>query len=402
MEKFNIDIIKRILKDINIKPLSISEKDLLEIWNDSIKRAKIIEASQKIYINSIILVKNQEENIKDSIKSALRTSDHTFVFDTGSTDKTIEIIKKTFSADDLTLKKILWKENYSYMRNLAASYVPDGWVLILDSDEVIEPHVNLKYLKLILGFIDYLFPKNSVSISFKQKAEGVSAFAWPERMYKKNNNIRFYGYVHEELRADSLISIQSQFVVVNKGTSDTEIAKFNKSKRYFNLCLKSFKEEPNYIKWIALMPINEALKYDSSWYLRTLRKYIKLIDTGTSTSIYNNYIAINYIHALLVGKQDVTAAAKATEWALTKFPTDSRLYAYKYEIKNFLLANQALNVIIELRQSINYLKSVSNENKWQQYSISESIGLLEQTLSKLLIKAEEYDIASNLSQSEKK
>lgn len=292
MERFNKRFLEQFCLDINLQSLGKNKKEIFDFLDSKKDIQNIEENAKKIKINSIILVKNQENYIKNAVMSALQTSDYTYVFDTGSTDKTVDIITESFENEPVMIKHIKWKENYAYMRNLAAKYVPDGWILVLDSDEIISPDVNLSYLKLLLAFLDFLFSSKDISITFKQEAIGMNAFSWPERMYRKRNSIRFYGYVHEELRSDQLITIQTSFTVKNQGTSEFETSKFNKQERYFQLSLKNYDAEPNNTKWLALMPIIEALNANEDWYLGELEKNIQRILKNKNKSLYDVYILV--------------------------------------------------------------------------------------------------------------
>lgn len=118
MNMIKNNIVQRIAKDLNLKDINLSIRDLNLIWNDDEKRKIIETRSENISLNSIILIKNKEK-IKASIKSALDHSDYLYIFDTGSNDKTVEVIKNLLPNKKLTFKQIEWKVKYLYMRNLA-------------------------------------------------------------------------------------------------------------------------------------------------------------------------------------------------------------------------------------------------------------------------------------------
>lgn len=71
--------------------------------------------------------------------------------------------------------------------------------------------------------------------------------------------------------------------------------------------------------------------------------------------------------------------------------------AYRYLAENILLENQSLKVINELRGSVRNLESRdTSQSRWQSDSIEGTISSLESSLSSLLIKAGQYDIALNI------
>lgn len=96
-------------------------------------------------ISIVMIVKNGAQTIKRSLES-LEDFDDVVVYDNGSDDDTIEIASKY---KNVTLVKGDFL-GFGETKNRAASYAKHDWVLILDSDEVIEKELNetLKSIKL--------------------------------------------------------------------------------------------------------------------------------------------------------------------------------------------------------------------------------------------------------------
>ena len=91
------DFITFFIENFNLKDLDITERNLLEIWNEN--KQEIILKSIRIKINSVTLVKNQEAHISQSIESSKIIADKIFIFDTGSTDGTVKVIEKEQKVD---------------------------------------------------------------------------------------------------------------------------------------------------------------------------------------------------------------------------------------------------------------------------------------------------------------
>lgn len=106
----------------------------------------------KLPISVIILTYNEENNITDCLNSIYDWADEIFVVDSGSTDRTMEIIKRY--TDKLYQHPF---ENFARQRNWAQGSLPikNEWVLHLDADERISPEL-LSELKRIFSssFID--------------------------------------------------------------------------------------------------------------------------------------------------------------------------------------------------------------------------------------------------------
>ena len=82
----------------------------------------------------VILTKNEEKNITDVINNVKTLADEILVVDSGSTDKTVELAKKSGA-------KVIyraWDNDFSAQRNFAIDNVTTDWLLFLDADERID------------------------------------------------------------------------------------------------------------------------------------------------------------------------------------------------------------------------------------------------------------------------
>lgn len=84
-------------------------------------------------ISIVIIVKNGEKTIKNTLNSVKKFSD-VVVYDNGSTDKTIKIAQSYVNVN-LIQGDFL---GFGPTKNKAATYAKNDWVLSLDSDEVID------------------------------------------------------------------------------------------------------------------------------------------------------------------------------------------------------------------------------------------------------------------------
>lgn len=94
-------------------------------------------------ISTIIITKNEEQNIAACIESVLWT-DEIIVLDSGSTDKTLDICKKyapkvkTYAAD--------WP-GFGKQKNRALELATSTWVLSIDADERATPELKQEILR---------------------------------------------------------------------------------------------------------------------------------------------------------------------------------------------------------------------------------------------------------------
>lgn len=102
------------------------------------------------HISAVVLAKNCGDTIGNTLES-LRDFANVVVYDNGSTDNTIDIAK-SFENVDLVCGEF---KGFGWSKNRAASYAKNDWVLIIDSDEVIQANLieTLKTKELERGTV---------------------------------------------------------------------------------------------------------------------------------------------------------------------------------------------------------------------------------------------------------
>lgn len=83
-------------------------------------------------ISTIIITKNEEENLEKCIKS-VKWCDEVIVIDDNSTDRTLEIAKKY----DAVVYPHPLNNDFSKQRNFGMSKAKNEWIFFVDSDEVV-------------------------------------------------------------------------------------------------------------------------------------------------------------------------------------------------------------------------------------------------------------------------
>lgn len=93
---------------------------------------------EKLPLSVIVLTFNEEQNIGPCLESIVPWAQEVFVVDSGSTDRTLEIVSK-YGAQVLTHPF----KNYSHQRNWAQDNVPlsHEWVFHIDADERVSPEL---------------------------------------------------------------------------------------------------------------------------------------------------------------------------------------------------------------------------------------------------------------------
>ena len=145
-------------------------------------------------ITIAILTRNNERTLAKTLESTKRFSE-VILLDTGSKDSTLEIAKKypnvkIFSSDF---------DNFGKLRNEAANYASNDWILALDSDEVISNELFEEMQKLHLeNNVCYEIP----FLNFYNNKQIKCCGWYPEshvRFYNKTHTSFDNSFVHEKV-----------------------------------------------------------------------------------------------------------------------------------------------------------------------------------------------------------
>ncbi|MFA6789154.1 MAG: glycosyltransferase family 2 protein [Arcobacteraceae bacterium] len=145
-------------------------------------------------ISVVVLAKNNENTIEKTLKS-LTQFDDVVVYDNGSMDKTLEIVNR-FHNVNLVQGEF---KGFGWTKNHAASFAKNDWILIIDSDEVVDAQL-LEVLKT-----KTLDEKTVYKLNFKAfyKDIQVKFCGWNNQKIKRLYNKTQTGYnsndVHEDI-----------------------------------------------------------------------------------------------------------------------------------------------------------------------------------------------------------
>ena len=96
-------------------------------------------------LSVVIICKNEEEVIGKTVQSLEGLCDDIIVYDNGSTDNTIEQVRKF----NVQLRQGTW-EGFGRTKNKAMALAKYDWILSLDADEAIDPELKKSLLALKL------------------------------------------------------------------------------------------------------------------------------------------------------------------------------------------------------------------------------------------------------------
>ncbi|MGX5481508.1 tetratricopeptide repeat-containing glycosyltransferase family 2 protein [Bacillus thuringiensis] len=163
---------------------------------------------QTIKISLCMIVKDEEQTISRCLESVQDIVDEIIIVDTGSTDKTKELVKK-YNAKIYNFK---WINDFSAARNFAFSKATKKYILWLDADDIIESKDKKMFLQL-KSTLDTKIDAVSMKYNLNFDTEGNPTFSIKRyRLVKRNKNFQWHGFIHEYLEVygnliDSDISI---------------------------------------------------------------------------------------------------------------------------------------------------------------------------------------------------
>ena len=160
-------------------------------------------------ITLCLIVKNEQDNLRKCLESAINFVDEIVVVDTGSEDTT----KKIAAEFTDKIYDFSWCDDFSSARNFSISKATNEWILILDADEIIvrfsfsqiAKFVQNKENAILAGRIEIA---NIVEDNYVKK----KSFERINRLFNRNN-FQYEGRIHEQLRS----KIKIDFVSVNVG-----------------------------------------------------------------------------------------------------------------------------------------------------------------------------------------
>ncbi|WP_445486975.1 tetratricopeptide repeat-containing glycosyltransferase family 2 protein [Niallia sp. 03133] len=148
-----------------------------------------------ITISLCMIVKNEEETIARCLDSVKDLVDEMIIVDTGSTDKTKEIVSKyTDRVFDFP-----WVDDFAAARNFAFSFATMDYIFWLDADDILKERDFEQFFKLKKTLNPSI---DSVTMHYHlmlDENENVISSLRRNRLVKRKNNFQWIGAVHEYL-----------------------------------------------------------------------------------------------------------------------------------------------------------------------------------------------------------
>lgn len=155
-----------------------------------------------IQLSAVMVTYNEVEYVENVIKKVRPFVDEFVVLDGGSTDGTLDVLRKFTELgplDGIRLYKYPFRDHYGDQKNMACSFANGRWILLLDPDEEFEDNL-LDELRIVIQHAEQ-DESEVVQIPRKNFIDGVfQSKAYPDyqlRLFR--SYCRFVHRVHEEL-----------------------------------------------------------------------------------------------------------------------------------------------------------------------------------------------------------
>ena len=164
-------------------------------------------------ISLCMIVKNEEMHIGRCLDSVAELVEEIIIVDTGSTDRTVEIVSKYTEK----VYSYPWKDDFSDARNYSFSKASMDYCMWMDADDILEEAEKDKFLQLKQSLspeVDIVMMKYNTS--FDEAGRPLFSY-YRERWIRNSPQYRWLGAVHEVIPPQGRV-IYSDIAVSHKKT----------------------------------------------------------------------------------------------------------------------------------------------------------------------------------------
>ncbi len=215
------------------------------------------------WISVCIIVKNEERNIGKCLKALNPYGFEIVVIDTGSTDRTLEIVKKYTDK----IYDFKWCNDFAKARNYSIHKASNTMIMVMDADEILEAFEIEGFSKMLVASKEKVGRIQRIN-HMESNGEKQISREWINRIFSKEL-YEYSGRIHEQIVAkdSSLYSTYcTEIKIQHLGYTVDEIGSKQKVKRNLTLLFEMLEESPEdpYIIYQIGKAYYMALDYDKS------------------------------------------------------------------------------------------------------------------------------------------
>lgn len=261
-----------------------------------------------------LMVKNEKQNLIETIPFFKNHFEEVVIIDTGSTDGTVEYLNN----QEIKFKQAKWNYNFSEIRNKLIEESTGDYILMLDADERIDEEFVARMREAIEEKeAAYKVKIVNITDSNKMNVSHINI-----RLFKNDGLFYYEGNIHEQLKHPiGLVPVEAGLTLKHYGYRSEIVKTKGKRKRNMRIIEMELKKNPNdpfhnfnmSTELINLKKYNEAILH--------LRKAAK---KGRGTT-YEPEIYRNILYCLIETNRLIDAEIVAQE-AIERFKEDTRFY----------------------------------------------------------------------------
>lgn len=195
-------------------------------------------------ISLCMIVKNEEKYIKMCLENAMKLADEAIIVDTGSTDRTKEIINEF--QGNIKVIDYKWEDDFSKARNISLEAATGDWILMLDADEKLI--CDIKEIRELLEASEgdaFKIPLYNIMSTSMVLYSAVYV-----KFFRNNKGYKYSGSIHEQLNVpnmqeDKYILDEKVCKIIHYGYLASVVKERGKSERNLRILRKEQKEKPN-------------------------------------------------------------------------------------------------------------------------------------------------------------
>ncbi|MBP1965810.1 glycosyltransferase [Paenibacillus aceris] len=207
-------------------------------------------------ISLCMIVKNEERSIERCLNSVKDIVDEMIIVDTGSTDRTIELIQ-AIEHNNLKLLHYNWINDFADARNFSIQQAIGNYILQMDADEFLDE--TKSHLLHKLEHDCYLLRiRNDLG-------NGMAEFHYSYRLFRNGIGLRYNGALHEQIDTTELNKGKLNATIHHDGYLPQIIQNKNKSDRNMNILLQEVEDHPTAFNYYNLgLQYNLENKYEEA------------------------------------------------------------------------------------------------------------------------------------------
>lgn len=291
------------------------------------------------FISACVIVKNNERDILAWLKSVRRHSDELIVVDTGSEDKTIDIVRTAGAF----VYNFSWQNDFAAAKNFAVNKAKGEWIIFLDADEYFTDNIDVKKIILELNKQDAdAVLCRMINIDKDNGNMEINRFM-QLRIFRNDGNIHYEGKVHEQLRnigRELKLLERKDIIIYHTGYSKTiYLSKLKRNLEILQSDIRKNGEKIHHYRYLA--DCYYALEnYDKSIVYYNKHLGSELRSLGNENDVYFNLI--DSMIKSSYSAQEIFAVIKKAHRLFKDYPEFIGQYAaFNFAKGNYTIAKRA-------------------------------------------------------------